>query len=134
MDASNLEQAGVHSVAHTHPLCHLIAEKEDVESSHLGSASTVTRIRSRFWVTNVQKMVNTICNKCAKCRKKFKKLCGQSMKELPRERLQPSPPFTNLYRSRFLWPVHNQRRSSETNAKEMLRSHIYMLPLTCYIR
>ena len=28
--------------------------------------------------------------------KKFKMLCSQAMKDLPKERLQPSPPFTNV--------------------------------------
>lgn len=47
--------------------------------------------RSRFWIISVPTMVKSICNKCVKCRKKFRKLCGQSMKDLPIERLQPSP-------------------------------------------
>ena len=81
---------------HTHRLSQLIAEHEHAKGGHLGVASTVARIRSRFWIISVQKIVKSICNKCVKCRKKFKKLCGQSMKELPIERLQPSPPFTNL--------------------------------------
>ena len=74
---------------HTHRLSQLIAEREHAKSGHLGVASTVARIRSRFWIINVQKIVKSICNKCVKCRKKFKK-------ELPIETLQPSPPFTNL--------------------------------------
>lgn len=81
---------------YAHRLSRLIAEDEHAKGGHLGAASTVARIRSRFWIINVQKMVKSICNKCVKCRKKFKKLCGQIMKNLPLERLQPSPPFTNI--------------------------------------
>ena len=81
---------------HNHRLSHLIAESEHAKGGHLGVSSTVAKIRSRFWIINVQNIVKSICNKCIKCRKKFKMLCGQAMKDLPVERLQPSPPFTNV--------------------------------------
>ena len=81
---------------HNHRLFHLIAESDHAKGGHLGVSSTVAKIRSRFWIINVQKIVKSICNKCIKCRKKFKMLCGEAMKDLPVERLQPSPPFTNV--------------------------------------
>ena len=77
---------------HNHRLSHLIAESEHAKGGHLGVSSTVAKIRSRFWIINVQKIVQSICNKC---RKKFKMLCGQAMKNLPVE-IQLSPPFTNV--------------------------------------
>ena len=79
-----------------HRLSHLVAESEHAKGGHLGVSSTVAKIRSRFWIINVQKIVKSICNKCIKCQKKFKMLCGQAMKDLPVERLQPLPPFTNV--------------------------------------
>ena len=65
-------------------------------SGHLGVAATVARIRSRFWITNLQRMVKSICFKCVTCKRKFQRLSGQIMNNLPLERLQWSPPFSNI--------------------------------------
>ena len=81
---------------HNHRFSQLIAENEHKKGGHLGVAATVARIRSRFWVTNLQRIVKSICFKCVTCRRKFQKLSGQIMSNLPLERLQPSPPFSNV--------------------------------------
>ena len=78
---------------YNHRLSRLIAENEYWKGGHLGVAATVARIRSWFWITNLQKMVKSICYKCVICKKKFQRLGGQVMGNLPPERLQPSPPF-----------------------------------------
>ena len=52
---------------HNHRLSHLIAESEHANGGHLGASSTVAKIRSWFWIINVRKIVQSICNKCIKC-------------------------------------------------------------------
>ena len=45
------------------------------DSAHLGVAATVCKIRNRFWITQLPRMVERIRNKCVTCRnlnKKFK--------------------------------------------------------------
>lgn len=79
-----------------HQFSRLIAEEEHRKSGHLGVAATVARIRSRFWIVNLQRMVKSICNKCVTCKRKFQRLSGQVMSDLPVERLQPSPPFSTV--------------------------------------
>ena len=74
----------------------LIAEDEHRKGGHLGGAATVARIRSRFWISNLQRMVKSVCFKCVTCKRKFQRLSGQFMSNLPLERLQPSPPFSNV--------------------------------------
>lgn len=117
-----------------HRLSQLIALNEHAKSGHLGVASTVARIRSRFWIINVQKVVKSICNKCIKCRKKFNMLCGQAMKDLPIERLQLSPPFTNVGVDFFrLFTIKGEVQSeSEENATESFL-HALFLGLSMWI-
>ncbi|KAK2549037.1 hypothetical protein P5673_030666, partial [Acropora cervicornis] len=81
---------------HNHRFSQLIAKDEHRKGGHLGVAATVARIWSRFWITNLQRIVKSICFKCVTCRRKFQRLSGQIMSDLPLERLQPSPPFANV--------------------------------------
>ena len=81
---------------HNHRFSQLIAEDDHRKGGHLGVAATVARIRSRFWITNLQKMVKSIYFKCVTCKRKFQRLSGQIMSNLLLERLQPSPPFSNV--------------------------------------
>ena len=46
---------------HNHRFSQLIAEDEHRKGGHLGVAATVARIRSRFWITNLQRIVKSIC-------------------------------------------------------------------------
>ena len=64
---------------------------------HLVVATTICKIRSRFWVTQLTKMVNSIRMKCVTCRKSDKKLTQQRMSQLPDHRLKPSPAFYNTF-------------------------------------
>ena len=57
--------------------------------------STLAKVRCRFWIPGVTKIIKTLRASCVPCRKKNKKLSGQVMGQLPAERLQPSPPFYN---------------------------------------
>ena len=79
-----------------HRFSWLVAQKAHIESGHLALESTVARIRSRYWIMGVRKMVRTIIGICKTCKMKFKKLESQRMSSLPIERLKPSPPFQNV--------------------------------------
>ena len=71
----------------------LIAEYEHVSCGHIGVAATVSRIRSKFWIIKIHKLVSRNVNQCVECRKRRASQSGQIMGVLPIERLQPSPPF-----------------------------------------
>ena len=71
----------------------LIAEYEHVSCGHIGVAATVSRIRSKFWIIKIHKLVSRIVNQCVECRKRPASQSGQIMGVLPIERL-PSPFFT----------------------------------------
>ena len=48
----------------------LIAEQTHRETGHLGVAATVAVIRSRFWIIDIQRIVRSICYRCAICKLK----------------------------------------------------------------
>ena len=79
-----------------HKLSRLIAVDEHFKGGHLGCAATVSRIRSKYWIVGVRKVVNTIINNCVQCKIKFKRVSEQIMSPLPLERIKPSPPFLNV--------------------------------------
>ena len=65
---------------------------------HYGVSTTASKIRSKFWITKLLKMMKSIKHNCTICRKLDKKknnnkkiLNEQAMGELPEERLKPSP-------------------------------------------
>ena len=65
--------------------------------SHLGVASTICKIHTRFWITRLGSMVNNIRSKCVKCRRLKSNLQQQIMAPIPLYRLKPAPAFYNVY-------------------------------------
>ena len=56
-----------------HKFSELIAADEHDKSGHLGCAATVSRIRSKYWIVGVRRVINTIINNCVTCKRKFKR-------------------------------------------------------------
>ena len=54
------------------------------------------KIRLRFWICNLEKIVKSIRNKCVVCRKRNKVLLEQQMGQLPVRRLKPAPPWMSV--------------------------------------
>ncbi|KAK7104060.1 uncharacterized protein [Littorina saxatilis] len=62
---------------------------------HQGRGMTLNEIRSQgFWVPGGSKQVAKVLSKCVVCRKLRSDAQGQQMADLPKERVEPSPPFT----------------------------------------
>jgi len=78
-----------------HQFSWLVAEKAHIESGHLAVESTIARIRSKYWIIGVRRMVRSIIGRCKLCKLRFKKLESQRMSPLPIERIKPSPAFQN---------------------------------------
>ena len=79
-----------------HRFSQLVAEKEHIEIGHLALESTVAKIRAKYWIVGVRKIVKSIISSCRTCKEKFKMLASQRMSPLPVERIKPSPPFQNI--------------------------------------
>ena len=61
---------------------------------HLGVLSTSSKIRTKFWIIKLLKMVKSIRYNCVICKKLDKRLSEQIMGKLPVERLKPSPAWS----------------------------------------
>ena len=79
-----------------HYFSRLVAEKAHVDSGHLALEATIARIRTKYWIVGVRRLVRSIIGRCKLCKLKFKKFQSQRMSTLPIERLKPSPPFQNI--------------------------------------
>lgn len=55
--------------------------------------TTASKIHARFWITKLLKMIQSVKINCLKCKKLDKKLSGQVMGNLPKERLKPASPW-----------------------------------------
>lgn len=65
------------------------------DRDHSGVESTLAKLQAKYWVPRARKIIRAIKAKCIMCRR-IDKICeGQTMGELPEERLKPSPPFYN---------------------------------------
>ncbi|XP_071954191.1 uncharacterized protein [Antedon mediterranea] len=67
--------------------------KEIHSKGHLGVQSIVAKIRSKYWIIDVQRMVKSIKYHCVTCRRFEKNTAAQKMGPLPITRLKPSPPW-----------------------------------------
>ena len=79
-----------------HALSWLIARYCHESGGHLGILASVAKVRATYWIIGIHRIMRNIISRCVKCKKKLMSMCGQVMSPLPIERLQPSPPFTNI--------------------------------------
>ena len=63
------------------------------DKGHHGVLTTASKIRARFWITKLLKMIQSVKLSCVTCKKLDKKLSGQVMGNLHKERLKPVPPW-----------------------------------------
>ena len=73
-----------------HELSRLYA-KHIHEEGHQGVSATTSKVRSRFWVIGLPRIVTSIRYNCVTCKKLDKKTTTQLMGWLPQERLKPAP-------------------------------------------
>ena len=75
---------------HTHRYSKLYAEHIH-NISHRGVRADTAKIRSKYWIVGLGKLVRSIRYHCVTCRKREGKLQEQIMAPLPIERLKPAP-------------------------------------------
>ena len=80
--------------------CHistLIVKYIHDKSHHCGRHTTFAAIRSAGkWIVGAHSLVRSVINRCITCKRIRGKLQTQIMADLPEDRLNPSPPFTNV--------------------------------------
>jgi hypothetical protein len=60
---------------------------------HNGVETTIAKIRLKFWICRIRRIVKSIVSNCVICRRNAKDFETQVMAPLPAERLKPSPAF-----------------------------------------
>ncbi|XP_014679585.1 PREDICTED: uncharacterized protein LOC106819472 [Priapulus caudatus] len=79
---------------HSH-LSSLIASHCHQRITHQGRHLTINDIRaSGFWILGCRSVVSSMINKCVRCIRARGSTLTQKMPDLPKERIEPSPPFT----------------------------------------
>ena len=81
----------------THHVSKLIVRHFHAEARHQERSFTERAVRSAgFWKTRGKKLVASIIHQCVPCRKLRGQLEHQKMSDLPQDRLEVTPPFTNV--------------------------------------
>lgn len=62
---------------------------------HYGVATTVAKVRSRFWIIGLHKLAKTIKYHCVTCKKLDQNTAEQVIGKLPEERLKPAPAWSS---------------------------------------
>ncbi|XP_038055961.1 uncharacterized protein LOC119727951 [Patiria miniata] len=79
-----------------HHITELIIRHCHQQTQHQGRGMTVNQIRMNgFWIIGCSSAVSYYISKCVRCRKLFGQVQEQKMADLPEDRLEPAPPFTN---------------------------------------
>ena len=63
---------------------------------HCGVESSLARVQVKYWILGARKTMKSIRKRCVLCRRIDKFCTSQCMGELPKERLQPCPPWYNV--------------------------------------
>ncbi|XP_067932958.1 uncharacterized protein [Watersipora subatra] len=93
-------------------LAKLIVRHFHEKTHHQGRSYTLGAVRQAgFWVTGASNLVKSMLNSCVKCRKIRRQVEEQQMGLLPRQRTEPSPPFTNVGVDAFGPFIVRERRS-----------------------
>ncbi|XP_062573263.1 uncharacterized protein LOC134235177 [Saccostrea cucullata] len=76
-------------------ITHLILSHAHKETFHQGRGITLNKLRSLgYWIVGGSKTVASYIRQCVICRKLRRPTETQRMADLPKERMEPSPPFT----------------------------------------
>ena len=89
----------------------LLVRHYNKEVMHQGRHFTEGTVRSAgYWIIGGKRLVSSVIHQCAICRKLRVKRAVQKMVDLPSDRLEPSPPLTQVGVDTFgPWPVVTRR-------------------------
>ncbi|XP_044744246.1 uncharacterized protein LOC123306343 [Coccinella septempunctata] len=79
--------------------CHLtdiIIRNAHYETLHGGTQLTLSQVRQEYWIPHGKNKIKHIIRSCVICTRYRSTPCVQKMGNLPRERVNPSHPFTNV--------------------------------------
>nr|XP_042900818.1 uncharacterized protein LOC122269855 [Parasteatoda tepidariorum] len=77
-----------------HPLTYMIVHYFHLKYLHVGAQTLLYLIRQKYWPVNGRNLCRLVIHNCVTCTKNKPVLEQQLMGQLPKERIEPSPPFT----------------------------------------
>lgn len=78
---------------------------------HQGHSTTLGAIRGfGYWIIGANKIIKNAINKCVQCKAMRGLPMEQLMGDLPKSKVEPSPPFTHVG-GRLFWPLYDQRQT-----------------------
>ncbi|XP_030844157.1 uncharacterized protein LOC100890944 [Strongylocentrotus purpuratus] len=78
-----------------HHITELIIRHCHIQTAHQGRGMTINQLRSSgFWVLSGSSTVSRLIRKCVTCRRLRGESQWQKMSNLPKDRVEPTPPFT----------------------------------------
>ncbi|XP_070195581.1 uncharacterized protein [Littorina saxatilis] len=92
-------------------LSRLIAVHHHKKTAHQGRSLTMNDIRSSgYWIIGCRRVTSSLINQCVTCIKHRGKARGQRMADLPKERVEPSPPPPGGFEKEDLYLKKRWRR------------------------
>jgi hypothetical protein len=104
-----------------HHVTKWIIRETHKDELHAGNEATPAAVRQRYWPISGRNIVRKVIHSCVKCNRANPKPISQKMGDLPKERLQPSRPFSTSgvdYAGPYLI------KSSKLRNAKMVKSYI----------
>ncbi|XP_068203742.1 uncharacterized protein [Palaemon carinicauda] len=79
-----------------HHVTTLLIRNEHELLAHSGRNHVLSNLRQKYWIINANATVRNMFFHCVTCRKLKEPALSQKMADLPADRLEPSPPFSNV--------------------------------------
>ena len=112
-------------------MTHLVINYHHESVHHQGRQITHGKIRQTgIWIVGANRMISKMINQCVTCRRLRGKLSSQLMADLPKDRLDTPPPFTNVGFDVF-GPWNIQRRKLRRGAVNAKRWALIFTCLNC---
>ncbi|XP_065081375.1 uncharacterized protein LOC135703948 [Ochlerotatus camptorhynchus] len=83
-------------LSYHHPLSKLVVIHYHQKLFHAGQQLLISRVREKYWPTQIRRLANTVINECVPCFPCRPKVLDQLMADFPSERVTPAPPFLKV--------------------------------------
>ncbi|XP_068242326.1 uncharacterized protein [Palaemon carinicauda] len=95
---SDIPQSAKHPILlpKKHHVTTLLIQHEHELLAHSGRNHVLSNLRQKYWIINANATVRNVLFHCVTCRKLKEPALSQKMADLPADRLEPSPPFSNV--------------------------------------
>ncbi|XP_064122452.1 uncharacterized protein LOC135226673 [Macrobrachium nipponense] len=95
---SDIPQSAKHPILlpKKHHVTTLLIRHEHELLAHSGRNHVLSNLRQKYWIINANATVRNVLFHCVTCRKLKEPALSQKMADLPADRLEPSPPFSNV--------------------------------------